>query len=229
MFGGYVKLEATIDLPFVHHNFGTGVEVDATSGPTVVISENAVDMAYSPTITDVGNGESIVSIACTAANGFEVGKRYTARVRATDADGIVHGTGLAGWVMAAASVDDVEGFVDTEIATLGTDAAAGLAAVLAAITTATSPLATAASLTTAQADLTRVLGILHENSRDDNHAYDVNSNLTSCRKRVFASAAACTASTVGAANNADSEVARYTLTFAYTAGLCSSFKWVRDL
>ena len=84
--------------------------------------------------------------------------------------------------------------------------------------------------TDASTGITRLLGLAHENARDDNHAYDSNNDLTSCRKRVFASQAAASASTAGAANGADGEVARYTLTFVYSAaGKLSSFLWVRNL
>lgn len=80
------------------------------------------------------------------------------------------------------------------------------------------------------ADVTRALGLLHENSYDDNHVYDGNNDLTSLRKRAFASAAAASAATAGAGNGTQSEVARYTLTFTYSAaGKLSSFRWVRDL
>lgn len=85
-----------------------------------------------------------------------------------------------------------------------------------------------AAIASVQADADRIRGLLHENSLDDSYAYDVNGNLTSCRKRVFASKAAVPAAT-GGVNGADGEIARYTLTFGYTDSRLSSFKWVRDL
>lgn len=75
---------------------------------------------------------------------------------------------------------------------------------------------------------TRALGLLHENSVDDNHVFS-GSNLTSCRKRVFSSKANALAAALGAADNADGEVARYLLTFTYTGSNLASFRWVRDL
>ena len=93
---------------------------------------------------------------------------------------------------------------------------------------ATAP-ATQSALTTAQADITRLLGLMHENSLDDNHVYDASNNLTACRKRAFASKTAVDAAVLGAADGANGEVARYTLSFGYTANKLSSFKWVRNL
>lgn len=85
-----------------------------------------------------------------------------------------------------------------------------------------------ATLTTIAANLVRALGLLHENSLDDNFIYDADGNVTSCRKRAFATAGAVPL-VGGAANGADGETARYTLIFTYVAQQLSTFRWTRDL
>ncbi len=59
--------------------------------------------------------------------------------------------------------------------------------------------------------LANVQGLLHRNARIDNTTYNSNGLLTSARRRVFASSAACIASVPGHANNADGEIQRYTI------------------
>lgn len=85
-----------------------------------------------------------------------------------------------------------------------------------------------ADIAAVKAETLRTLGLLHENSRDDNHVYS-GSNLTQFRKRVFASKAAREASTAGAADNADGEIARYTINLAYTGSNLTGFTWDREL
>lgn len=67
-------------------------------------------------------------------------------------------------------------------------------------------------LPSVDAGVYRLLGLLHHNSRLDNTTYAANGLMTSARLRVFATAAACTAAVDGAADGADGEVQRYTLT-----------------
>lgn len=87
-----------------------------------------------------------------------------------------------------------------------------------------------ASLTTALADLDRVLALQHRHTMLDNFVYGANNVVTSVRKRIFADAAALAAATPGAGNGADGEVKRYTCTAVDAgSGQISSFKQTENL
>lgn len=78
-------------------------------------------------------------------------------------------------------------------------------------------------------DVADVAGLLHRNSMVDNTTY-VSNFLISARIRVFANAAALASATPGAANGANGEIRRYTLTgIDEGGGKVGSFKISRDL
>jgi hypothetical protein len=88
-----VKLEDTIYLHFGTASATTGAATNADSTPTVTVEEDGVAMGYAPTVTNVATGLYRVTVAATAANGFETGKRYSVYVAAavggvTGRDGI---------------------------------------------------------------------------------------------------------------------------------------------
>jgi hypothetical protein len=73
------NLEETITLDFVTSNPATGAAADADSTPTAEVFEDATDTAIlTPTVVKrTGKtGNYRLPVACTAANGFEVGKSY---------------------------------------------------------------------------------------------------------------------------------------------------------
>lgn len=83
----------------VYFHFGTasattGAAVNADSTPTVTVAEDGVDMGYTPSVSNVTTGLYIVTIAATAGNGFEAGKRYSVYATAT-VGGIVGRDGIA--------------------------------------------------------------------------------------------------------------------------------------
>lgn len=81
------------------------------------------------------------------------------------------------------------------------------------------------ALAAVAASLVDVAGLLHKNSLVDNVVRDPSTGfMTSARLRIFADASALAAATVGAADNADSEIARFTITGTHTAGLMTTFK-----
>lgn len=85
-----------------------------------------------------------------------------------------------------------------------------------------------------ESTLTRLLGLHRENSVMDGGSgapaaiYD-GQVLVQARIRVFASSALSLAATLGAANNADGEIARYLLTAVAASGKVSTFTLVRSL
>jgi len=69
-----------------------------------------------------------------------------------------------------------------------------------------------AAFATILADLIDIGGLLHKNSMVDNTTHINGSVLATGRLRVFTNAAALSAATPGAANDADGEIRRYTIT-----------------
>lgn len=69
-----------------------------------------------------------------------------------------------------------------------------------------------ASMVTVNTKLDVLAGLMHQNGRVDNTTYAASGFMTSARLRVFASAAACNAATDGAADGADGETMRFTIT-----------------
>lgn len=102
------KLEETIFLDFIT-SASTGAAADADSTPTCEVFEDANDTAIlSPTVVKRTSktGNYRVSIACTAANGFEAAKSYNAVISAT-IGAIAAKAVLGSWQMRTRSVDDV--------------------------------------------------------------------------------------------------------------------------
>lgn len=75
-----------------------------------------------------------------------------------------------------------------------------------------------------------MLGLFQGNSMIDNTVYGAQSLLTSARLRVFADATALGAAVAGAANNANGEIFRFTITSVDAgAGQFTSYKLTRNL
>jgi len=89
-----VFLSGSVYFHFGTTSAATGAATNADSTPTVTVAEDGVDMAYSPTVTNVTTGLYIVTIAATAGNGFEAGKRYSVYATAT-VGGIAGRDGIA--------------------------------------------------------------------------------------------------------------------------------------
>ena len=87
-----------------------------------------------------------------------------------------------------------------------------------------------AALDAIAADLLAIGGLLHRNSMVDGGAgqpgpsYDANGNLLSARVRVFINAAALASATLGAADDVDEEVYRFTLTGTAASQKMASFQ-----
>ncbi len=156
-----VKLEATVRGVFGTTTFSTGAATNADAPPTCVVLEQGTALGYAPTVTNKATGLYEVNIDCTAANGFDVGKEYTAYVVVVMGGVTSRGPvpGISAFTVRARSVDDVatqasldavDDYVDTELAAL--TAAVGViddfldtevAAILAAVDTEVAALATA--------------------------------------------------------------------------------------
>ena len=78
-----VALNDTVYIHFGTTKVDTGAATNADSLPVVVVAEDGVDIAYAPTVSNVATGLYKVAIVATVANGFEVGKRYSAYATAT--------------------------------------------------------------------------------------------------------------------------------------------------
>lgn len=103
------KLEETIVVDFTTHSPTTGGVSDADATPTAEVFEDSSDTAIlTPTVVKrTGKtGNYRVSIACTAANGFETGKSYNVVASATV--GAVTGKGVVrSFQLRTRSTDDV--------------------------------------------------------------------------------------------------------------------------
>jgi hypothetical protein len=97
-------------------------------------------------------------------------------------------------------------------------------------TVTTAETAILAALDTVLADLLAIGGLLHRNAMVDGGAgqtgpsYDANGNMLVGRVRVFTDAAGLAAATLGAADDADGEVYRFTLTGTVASQKMASFK-----
>jgi hypothetical protein len=81
-----VPIGQTITLDFVTHRGDTGAITDADSTPTSEVFEDANDTAIlTPTVTKRASktGNYRLQVACTVANGFELGKSYNVVASAT--------------------------------------------------------------------------------------------------------------------------------------------------
>jgi len=72
-----VKLEDTVYFHFGTASPTTGAATDADAPPTVTVEEDGVAMVYSPAVANVATGLYRITCVCSAANGFETGKRYS--------------------------------------------------------------------------------------------------------------------------------------------------------
>ncbi len=116
------KLEETIVLDFITSS-STGAAADADSLPTCEVFEDANDTAIlSPTVTKRTSktGDYRVSIACTAANGFEAAKSYNVVVSAT-IGGVASKAVLGSFQMRTRSVDDVSTYAGGAVASVTGD------------------------------------------------------------------------------------------------------------
>lgn len=123
----------------VYFHFGTasattGAATNADSTPTVTVAEDGVDMGYAPTVTNVTTGLYIVTIAATAGNGFEAGKRYSVYAAAT-VGGVVGRDGIA------------------EFEVLAVDLNTGVASVTGAVGSVTGAVGSVTGLTAANLDV----------------------------------------------------------------------------
>lgn len=78
-----VALSDSVYIHFGTTRVNTGAATNADSLPVVVVAEDGVDMAYTPSVANVTTGLYIVTIVASAANGFEAGKRYSLYATAT--------------------------------------------------------------------------------------------------------------------------------------------------
>lgn len=78
-----ISLEDSFSFKIGTSSATTGAATNADSTPTVAIDEDGVVMGYAPSVVNVSTGEYRVTVAVTAANGFEAGKRYCMAVSAT--------------------------------------------------------------------------------------------------------------------------------------------------
>ncbi len=104
-----VKLEDTIDGTFGTATFATGAATNADSTPTCVVLEQGTALGYAPTCTNKATGLYNVQIVCSAANGFEVGKQYSAYVVVVMGGVTARGPvmGLGAFTIRARSPDDL--------------------------------------------------------------------------------------------------------------------------
>jgi len=78
-----VGLSDSIYLAFGTSSVTTGAATNADSTPTVTVLEDGTALGYAPTVTNITTGLYKVQIDCTAANGFEAGRRYMVYATAT--------------------------------------------------------------------------------------------------------------------------------------------------
>ncbi len=113
------KLEETIVLDFITSN-ATGAAADADSLPTAAVYEDANDTPIlAPTVVKRTSltGNYRVSIACTAANGFEAAKSYNVVVSAT-IGGVASKAVLRSYQMRTRSIDDASTFAGGAVASV---------------------------------------------------------------------------------------------------------------
>ncbi len=102
----YVKIEDTIDRAFGTVTPSTQAATDADSTPTCVVLEQGTALGYAPTCTNKATGLYNVQIACTAANGFDVGKQYSAYVVVV-MGGVTTRRPIAAFTVMTRSTDDL--------------------------------------------------------------------------------------------------------------------------
>lgn len=101
-----MKLGTIYDIAFSTTKVDTWVSTNADTIPVVRITENGSLLAYTPTVALLATGLYIVTIDASAANGFEVWKRYTVYASAT-VDGITWIEGIDSIIIETRNIDDV--------------------------------------------------------------------------------------------------------------------------
>ncbi len=101
----YIKVEDTFRVTFGTVNSSAAASA-ADSTPVVVVLEQGAPLAYSPTVTAIVTGLYEVTIDATAANGFDVGKEYSAYVTVV-MGGLTSRDGLASFNVTARDIDDL--------------------------------------------------------------------------------------------------------------------------
>jgi hypothetical protein len=101
-----IKLADTVYPHFGTSSPTTGDATDADSLPTVTIEEDGVALGYAPAVSHVTAGVYRVTIVASGANGFEVGKRYSAWVQAT-VEGVTGRDSLIEFEVVSQSLSDI--------------------------------------------------------------------------------------------------------------------------
>jgi hypothetical protein len=101
-----VKLDDSVYFHFGTTRADTGAATDADSTPTITIEEDGAALVYAPTVTNVATGLYRVTVAATAANGFEAGKRYSGYAVAT-VNAVTGRDGIFEFECVARSQDDL--------------------------------------------------------------------------------------------------------------------------
>lgn len=109
-----VKLEDTVYFHFGTASASTGAATDADAPPTVTVEEDGVAIVYAPTVTNVTTGLYRVTCVCSAANGFETGKRYSLYAVAT-VGGITGRDSIAEFDVTTNMLDDIAAAVWAEV------------------------------------------------------------------------------------------------------------------
>lgn len=123
MFTGTVKLSRSPRIPSAMARIDSSAAADGSSY-ACLIRANGSALGYAPTPADVGVGLIELVPAVTTGNGFAVGDEVAIYETGTTADGVAVAIGIASFRVVANDVDDVAGYIDTEIATLLTGVAA---------------------------------------------------------------------------------------------------------
>ena len=116
---GDYTLEDTLTIPFTTRSFSTGIPTILVSGEVQIYEDDSVTQITAAETTTVSLdsvvGFNLVSIAATAANGFENGKSYTAILSA----GTVGGVSVVGEVVGHFTIGRSAAAVDLANATDG--------------------------------------------------------------------------------------------------------------
>jgi len=101
-----MKIGTIYDITFSTNRADTWALANADSTPIVRVTENGVNLAYTPTVSSLTTWVYLVTIDASLANGFEVGKRYSVYVTAT-VNSIDWANGLDSFTINTRSIDDV--------------------------------------------------------------------------------------------------------------------------
>lgn len=101
-----VKLDDTIYPHVSTSSPTTGEATDADSLPTITVEEDGVALGYAPSVTHVTTGLYRVTIVASGANGFEIGKRYSAYIYAV-VSGVAGRDSLIEFEVVSQSLSDI--------------------------------------------------------------------------------------------------------------------------